>query len=289
MRKVFTLIITVGLLAGLHVSGQSQTDPPFRPEPTPQAPNSATLGRFGDYAVSYFTGVPNISIPLYEIKAGNLTVPISIKYHASGIKVTDVSGWVGLGWALDAGGELSRRILGATEDEANNIGYIYQPHHKAVDINTSDRDDQDTLDWFNRKLYDAEPDIYSYSFPGGSGKLFLNCQNNYLPEPIPFSPLRIQRTGEITDEAFHITDQSGNLYDYVSQEQSTSTWGPSNRYGWSALNTINAHWKDGYEIINRSVTYNNGNHEDLCFINTFFMWLCRRKGYLRCLLVGQKP
>ncbi len=49
------------------------------------SPNAAALGKYGDIPVSYHTGVPEISIPLYTITEGSLSVPISLSYHSSGI------------------------------------------------------------------------------------------------------------------------------------------------------------------------------------------------------------
>ena len=71
------------------------------------SPSSAAIGRFGTYKVNTFTGLPDISIPLYEVKSGDITIPIVLSYHASGIKVTDAASWVGLGWALNAGGSIN--------------------------------------------------------------------------------------------------------------------------------------------------------------------------------------
>ncbi len=68
------------------------------------SPNSASFVKFGNYKVNTFTGIPDISIPLYEIKAGDITVPITLRYHASGLRVTESAGWAGLGWSLEAGG-----------------------------------------------------------------------------------------------------------------------------------------------------------------------------------------
>ena len=74
------------------------------PSQSPQSPNAAALGRFGEYPVSTYTGVPSIGVPIYEVKAGSVSVPVSLNYHAAGVKITDVSSWVGLGWSLSAGG-----------------------------------------------------------------------------------------------------------------------------------------------------------------------------------------
>jgi hypothetical protein len=75
-------------------------------------PNSTAFEKYGNYPVNMFSGVPDISIPLYEIKSGEISVPIVLKYHAAGNKVGDLSSWVGLGWSLSAGGEISRNVKG---------------------------------------------------------------------------------------------------------------------------------------------------------------------------------
>src|SRR3990172_4259797 len=74
----------------------------------PRTPNAASLGKFGDIPVSYHTGVPDISIAIYNLKEGALSLPVSISYHSSGIKVNETASWVGLGWSLNAGGMISR-------------------------------------------------------------------------------------------------------------------------------------------------------------------------------------
>jgi YD repeat-containing protein len=71
-------------------------------------PNAASLGLYGQIPVDFFTGLPQISIPLVEFKSRDLTVPISLSYHAAGIKPSDHASWVGLGWSLQAGGVITR-------------------------------------------------------------------------------------------------------------------------------------------------------------------------------------
>ena len=48
------------------------------------SPNAAELGKYGKIPVSYFNGLPNITIPLTELKAKNYTLPIYLTYHAGG-------------------------------------------------------------------------------------------------------------------------------------------------------------------------------------------------------------
>lgn len=78
----------------------------------PIAPTSASLGRYGDHPVDLSTGQVPIEIPLYEIKSGDLSVPIKLKYHSGGIKLNQEASWVGLGWNLDFGGSVVRTVNG---------------------------------------------------------------------------------------------------------------------------------------------------------------------------------
>ena len=80
--------------------------------PSMPSPTAANLGLYGEIPVSYYTGTPNISIPLYEIKGKQITVPISLTYHPSGIRPEIHPGPVGLGWSLRADGVITRTVRG---------------------------------------------------------------------------------------------------------------------------------------------------------------------------------
>ena len=58
--------------------------------------NAASLGKYGDIPVSFHTGVPNVGIPIYTMQDGPLSMPISLNYHAGGLKVGEPCSWVGL-------------------------------------------------------------------------------------------------------------------------------------------------------------------------------------------------
>src|SRR5690349_14175974 len=81
------------------------------------SPNAASLGLYGEVPVSLHNGVANISIPMYEIKEGPIKMPVSLTYHASGVRPDVHPGWVGNGWALNCGGMITRVVKG-TPDEA---------------------------------------------------------------------------------------------------------------------------------------------------------------------------
>ena len=97
------------------------------PQITAKSPNVSGLERHGDYPVNMYAGLPNIEIPIYEIKVGNLVVPIKLAYHASGNKVTDNASFVGLGWSLVGDYVVTRNLRGlADERDFSNSNSLLQ-------------------------------------------------------------------------------------------------------------------------------------------------------------------
>jgi len=83
---------------------QAQTD---LPSVIPPSPTVSSLMRFEEVPVDYYTGVPDINIPLTSKQVnGEIQVPLSLRYNPMGVRVDERSGWTGTGWALDAGGTI---------------------------------------------------------------------------------------------------------------------------------------------------------------------------------------
>jgi hypothetical protein len=117
-----TIILLCLFVMELKAQSGSQTQY-FVPQPFPRSPTATALEKYGTYQVNEFTGLPDISIPLYTVEEGGFKVPITLSYHASGIKVTEVASWVGLGWSVSSGGQVTRKTMGLADDIAN--GYLY--------------------------------------------------------------------------------------------------------------------------------------------------------------------
>jgi len=66
----------------------------------PQTPTTSQFLRYDEQPISEYTGIPNISIPIYNIQVDELSIPLNLTYHAGGIKVNQDASWVGLGWDL---------------------------------------------------------------------------------------------------------------------------------------------------------------------------------------------
>lgn len=105
------------LLYGLCLSAQTNNYRPELPQIPFLTPEAASLGKYGEIPVSEYTGVPQIGIPIHTVKIGGLELPLSLTYHASGIKVAQEATWVGLGWDLQAGGCINRIVSGSYDKE----------------------------------------------------------------------------------------------------------------------------------------------------------------------------
>jgi hypothetical protein len=135
--------------------------------------------------VSYFTGMPEISVPLYQIKGNKLQLPISMNYYSAGLRPDLHPGWVGDGWTLSAGGAITRR-QNSWPDEGNwpslgPGGYYFNYN----DLNNSSWNSSATLEKITPPAYpyagiygaseaDVEPDEFDFNFLGISGKFFLD-------------------------------------------------------------------------------------------------------------------
>lgn len=221
---VFLMTSVIGL-------AQSSIDKMI-PKPVPKSPNAAGIDKFGDYEVSHFTGLPSISIPIFEARSGELSVPITLNYHASGNRPTDVASWVGLGWSLSAGGQITRRVNGKKDEDY----YFSHPLHPSPSSCTSYyylQYAQSQSGWL-----DTEPDIFSYSYPGGgAGKFLFVTQGTYVNENsmgtigpaylFPYAPIVVNR---VNDQKFQITNERGILYRFGTNAGGTVSTEQTNAY-----------------------------------------------------------
>ena len=87
----------------------------------PKSPEAAAFDRVPDIPVTSYTGTLSLSIPIYTITCGDITLPISLDYQGTAIPVRQEATWVGLNWLLNAGGAIITRIGG----NSNYDGGVY--------------------------------------------------------------------------------------------------------------------------------------------------------------------
>ena len=151
------------------------------------SPQAYEFTKFGDVPVSKYTGVPDISIPIYTIQTEGLEIPIRLKYHSNGIKVAEEASWVGLGWSLETVGSIVQvvnqyddygsygsmaplfehpsffKIPGGVSDETSKI--IEYNLEQDVGIEGTALGHVNGDNWTR----DAQPDVFKFSFLGYSG------------------------------------------------------------------------------------------------------------------------
>lgn len=222
------LLLMIGLIYGLCMNAQVRWSKDLFPSPT-----AASLMQYIDMPVSHYTGVPSINIPLYTIKVSGYELPISLSYHASGIKVSQEASWVGLGWSLNAGGAITR-VVRCKDDFDSSNGYLYDglivpknpgesSYADYVGTTQPSLNDNSTNEVMKS---DGEPDLFYYNFAGFQGQFIFNkkrVNNKVISEAFSLNPqdnLQIKLISGPHGQfaGFRITDTNGIEYTFSTVE-----------------------------------------------------------------------
>jgi len=202
------------------------------------SPNAASLGKYIDIPVSKHTGIPGVNIPVYTVDEGSISVPISLSYHAGGLKLGEMASWVGSGWSLNAGGVITRTVRGTPDEQStsefgknqkghlSNNGYnnyLFKtnpssplPSHDAIFLND-----------VSNGIADGEPDLFFFNFCGQSGKFYFN--DDGIPVLLPESDYKIEYdypTGTGVPKSiqkFTITIPDGTKYSFGVTDATNDT------------------------------------------------------------------
>lgn len=206
--KYIKTIKTIGLL--LSTCFAFAQDVPQVVSPTPEV---SQLTKFIDTPVNYSNGLPSISIPIYTIVQDGVSIPISLDYHARGIKVDEVASNVGLGWALNGVGIISRQVRGIP-DERGLLSYQGSYLLNAYDDETTRRQIIASQAIGDNNFDHYTPDQFFYSFPGGSGKFIYD----YVDKKPVFQNQSMGLKLE-TDLEYKIIDNKGNKYIFGAENK----------------------------------------------------------------------
>jgi hypothetical protein len=184
------MMLSISLSFVLFINDLAQAQDKILGQVNIASPNAASLGKFGDIPVSYHTGIPNVSIPLYTLQDGKLSVPISLSYHAGGVKVDEMASSVGLGWALNAGGVITRTVKDKPDER--HTASLQQSHGYFSDYGLNYYDPSDGANWGSApaSTNDLEPDLFFFNFNGYSGKFYFG--DDRTPYLVPEQDLKIE-------------------------------------------------------------------------------------------------
>lgn len=208
--SIQTQIVTLLLLVtGPFMYGQT-------PNIVPVSPEASALAKMVNYPVSLNTGLPDISIPLYKIESGGMTLPVALNYHPGGFKINERSTSVGLGWSLSCDLQITRTINGLDDiagSTSGGTGYIanskmaggayplYDGSSSAYDIAAG--------------LVDGMPDKFNYKLLNKSGSFYFQKNSSgsgYTIVPVPYDNIKI--TYDSTNDGFIIIDTDGTQYTF---------------------------------------------------------------------------
>lgn len=227
MSKLTFLLVISTLL--LFLTSFSQNGSEQLLKVVPPSPNVASLGKYGDVPVGLYTGVPNISIPLYEIKDGSLDLPVSLSYHAGGIKVEEIASSVGLSWSLNAGGVIGRNVRGLPDDISNWPLRDSANSIENIMVRNNSNQIQKLVRDVDEGSRDGEADIYYYNFNQFSGKFFYDEKR--IVHTIPAKNIIINQIVG----GWKITTEDGMIYSFNKVEEISSV-------SCSDYQTIDAAW-----------------------------------------------
>ena len=153
-----TIILIIALLTcvgSVYSQGTSpalaDTEGKYKYNYVPVSPVSEELMKHIMCPVNYNTGKVELSIPIYEIRTRDFTLPLRLQYDSGGIKVSAGNGVAGLGWNVDFGPTVTRSIQGNPDEE----GYlIYNPDFGSWDTSYMHK--------MTEGMAHEQPDVFFY-------------------------------------------------------------------------------------------------------------------------------
>ncbi|MDP2721525.1 MAG: RHS repeat domain-containing protein [Bacteroidales bacterium] len=221
MKKI-ALLVSITLVGIINCSllypqgGQRLIELDDYTKVVPPSPTAYELGKYGQVPVGYFTGTPNISVPLYTYQAGRISIPISLSYNSNGIKVDQLASNVGLGWSLDAGGVITRIV----KDLPDESSYEHLPFSR-ISRPLGIMDYKYFLQGSDVTM-DSEADVYMYNFMGYSGKFMYDRDKKVMLMPVKDLLIDQYMIVGTDDFGFRITTADGMIYEFEAIEKTLS-------------------------------------------------------------------
>lgn len=168
--------------------------------------------KFDINPVNLNTGIPDITETLYTFSVDDyIKLGIDLKYHPSGLRVKEVSGWVGQGWNTFSPGVITRETNGLPDEKLIygilNNGFINALNTYGLSA------PQTTKYLYDSKIgkEDVEYDIFHFSFLNHSGSFKLNTNGSaeYIGTSGNYK-IHFEKNNDVLK--FTITDDRGYRY-----------------------------------------------------------------------------
>ena len=194
-------------------------------------PEAASLGQYGSFPVSLYSGSVDISIPIHTMKTNGITIPISLQYTGTGLIPNKDCGKVGHDWSLIAGGAITRTVNGVPDEWLRNgemadadtdfelgglLAYIRSSN---PELSNEDFYQHGHLDLI-ADGWESTPDMFSFNFCGHSGQFMIGHDGSVKvvgdgTYKVDISNLQLQTFASPTQiSSITITDGYGTKYTF---------------------------------------------------------------------------
>jgi YD repeat-containing protein len=230
--KIFSLtLVTVALTQSFCIYGQGAQISNDLPKIVSPSPSVAAFMKFEEVPVSNYTGIPDISIPLFSTRthSEDINLNLSLNYHPSSIKVEEDASYVGLGWSFFGGGTISRTVRGIPDEYPGNDKYgihsSSNPYYSFVDAigNTQVNGVVPEFIWeaHEKGKYDSEHDLYQFNFFGHSGRFYITKKYGAYQIVSLDNSNAVKIVYNSSSNTFTLYDEKGYRFEFDVKELST--------------------------------------------------------------------
>ena len=209
MKKNIVFTFLIALLSSLVAYAQS--DFPNNPLSVPTSPQAEAFKQHGDIAANPSTGIPDVSISLFEIDHHGYKLPLSLKYVPTPFRPGYNYDVFGRGWALSVSSCISRSIEGMP-DETTDFKLDTKRFDEPYRFFSSEN-----LEKLNLKY-----DVFNVLLPDGSSFDFVIRKNYVDTEEYIISNDRKVKIGYTTSggkiATFTVIDEQGIVYSFTGAD-----------------------------------------------------------------------
>lgn len=207
---------------------------PSYPKVIPLSPQSQLFNQYINHEITEYNGLPEINIPLCEVEIKGVKIPITLSYHAGGIKYRQYDGDVGVGWSINAGGYRVTRSIHGKEDEIQpfyNKTQANQYLGSSIDTPTRDAylgsivpNEEGNMIRGDFALQDGEYDMFTYQTPTSNGHFIITDRTTRAVDIAEDNQDKIlidEGLSSLNLNHFKLIDDSGNTYSMGKYDNNT--------------------------------------------------------------------
>jgi len=183
---------------------------------TPNSPEASSLGQYGEFNVSPYTGLASLQIPILSVQGKTTSVPINLLYSGTAIKVDNREGWTGVSWNLTSNFAVTRSVVANPDLDLN---YYSKKDTLNPQTYTDLFVENELLYDISRGCVESQPDNFYVSTPSGSAKFYISPHKEIIQKE--HQNLKINATFEADGDIskFTVSDDNGVSYVYSAVEE----------------------------------------------------------------------